>query len=275
MISLMFKFTKIIGPLILILFIGACDMRSKKQVEWFSPEEKGLLVAHALGGIDGETYTNSKEAFLKNYKEGKRWFEVDLFPLKDGNLVCFHEGHEEYLGIQIGQTQFLNTDDFLRMKYDKRFTLLTFEDLLNLVKDKQDVRIITDTKGWDGPKTEALIRHIKNVNPRLINQIIPQIYQPDDMSYMRKIEDSLGKFDSMIFTLYMTRMPNGEALSFAIRENIPMVTVPAGGIRVKSNFLSALHQHNKYIFVHTVNDPSHIEQWKQHGIDGFYTDFYR
>ena len=38
----------------------------------------GVLVAHALGGVDGQTYTNSVEAFEKSYRDGLRWFEVDL-----------------------------------------------------------------------------------------------------------------------------------------------------------------------------------------------------
>jgi len=35
-------------------------------------------IAHACGGIDGATYTNSREAFIHNYELGHRIFEIDF-----------------------------------------------------------------------------------------------------------------------------------------------------------------------------------------------------
>ena len=47
-------------------------------------------IAHALGSIDGHTYTNSREAFLRSYSLGVRCFEVDLAVTQDNQLVCVH-----------------------------------------------------------------------------------------------------------------------------------------------------------------------------------------
>lgn len=48
---------------------------------------KSCTIAHAMGGIDGEAYTNSMEAFKENYARGHRLFEVDLHFTSDGKLV--------------------------------------------------------------------------------------------------------------------------------------------------------------------------------------------
>ena len=40
-----------------------------KNLYWY---EKYHVIAHALGEIDGHTYTNSLEAFEKSYKNGIR-----------------------------------------------------------------------------------------------------------------------------------------------------------------------------------------------------------
>lgn len=47
-------------------------------------------MAHALGGIDGENYTNSKEALGSNYNKGVRLSEVDINLTADDKLVCVH-----------------------------------------------------------------------------------------------------------------------------------------------------------------------------------------
>ena len=43
-------------------------------------------VAHALGGMDGKDYLNSREGFLFMYEQGVRLFELDLSRTSDG--VC-------------------------------------------------------------------------------------------------------------------------------------------------------------------------------------------
>lgn len=49
-----------------------------------------ILIAHALGGVDSNTYTNSLEAFQQSYKNGFRVFETDVMEAGDGSLVLFH-----------------------------------------------------------------------------------------------------------------------------------------------------------------------------------------
>lgn len=49
-----------------------------------------LLIAHACGLYNGLVYTNSLEAFKKNYNEGYRRFEIDLLLTKKGNVMAFH-----------------------------------------------------------------------------------------------------------------------------------------------------------------------------------------
>ena len=154
---------------ILILFTSSCD----KSAKWYNPKKKGFLVAHALGWIDGLTYTNSKEAFLFNYENGRRWFEVDLSLTKDMDLVCHHD---RTIGMKKEKINHISTKRFLSYKIiskDRMLNLLTFEDLLMLIRGKKDVFLITDTKGWSYEKMNAMLRHIKRVDSWLISRIIP------------------------------------------------------------------------------------------------------
>ncbi|MEH6552249.1 MAG: sulfatase-like hydrolase/transferase [Pseudomonadales bacterium] len=49
------------------------------------------FIAHAGGGIDGETYTNSLQALNHNYQNGFRFFELDIATTADGQYVAAHD----------------------------------------------------------------------------------------------------------------------------------------------------------------------------------------
>lgn len=51
-------------------------------------------IAHALGGMDGKDYLNSREGFLFMYEQGVRLFELDLSRTSDGVWVCRHNWND-------------------------------------------------------------------------------------------------------------------------------------------------------------------------------------
>ena len=63
------------------------------------------FVAHAFGAIDGHVYSNSLEAFQRNYGRGFRVFEVDLVRLADGTALLAHDGLEANYGLNKPFTQ--------------------------------------------------------------------------------------------------------------------------------------------------------------------------
>ena len=48
-------------------------------------------IAHAGGGFDGKTYTNSIAALDANYARGFRIFEIDFLRTWDDVFVCGHD----------------------------------------------------------------------------------------------------------------------------------------------------------------------------------------
>ena len=46
--------------------------------------EDHRTIAHALGGLAGKDYLNSREGFLAMYEQGVRLFELDLSRTSDG-----------------------------------------------------------------------------------------------------------------------------------------------------------------------------------------------
>lgn len=86
-------------------------------------------VAHALGSIDGQLYTNSKEAFERNYAAGFRLFEVDLVQLKDGTVLAAHDRFEKRYGLQRSFAETTKNDLAGKLYLDK-YTPMMGRELL-------------------------------------------------------------------------------------------------------------------------------------------------
>ena len=50
--------------------------------------DKEFFIAHAAGGIENYTYTNSKEALLNAIENGYKYIELDLYLTTDSQVVC-------------------------------------------------------------------------------------------------------------------------------------------------------------------------------------------
>ena len=233
--------------------------------------ERTIFIAHALGGIKGYTYTNSMEAFLFNYNLGFRIFEVDLALTSDERLVCFHAGNENFLGISTPVSK-LTLDEVVKLKFRKKFNVISFESLLREVNVREDVILITDTKIISSRMLLALYREIRKVNPELIKRIVLQFYQPEDYFLIKRVEKENGQFGGLIYTLYQRFIPREKLFSFVEGTGLKIVTMPYH--RYDENTGKTLHELGVLVFIHTLNDPVKIRYYLEKGVDGIYTDFY-
>jgi glycerophosphoryl diester phosphodiesterase len=239
--------------------------------------EDNLLVAHALGGIDGKTYTNSKESIEFNYKNFHRIFEVDLSITKDGQLVCRHGWEADLAKLYeqripndlIGKSLDLST--FKDYKIYRKYTPITFKELLEYMKKHKDIYIITDSKLIDNNEIKTqfieLVKEVKDVDQKLLNRIIPQVYNEEMFYTIRNIYN----FKDIIYTLYLTDSSNEKVLDFALLNNIKVITMSSQ--RYSKEFVEMLSSNGIYSYIHTINSLSEIEKYKKEGVHGFYTDF--
>lgn len=67
------------------------DIPLKPGVLAFASASPELYIAHAGGVIDGQCYTNSREAVEKSLRRGYRYIELDLQVTQDNHLVAVHD----------------------------------------------------------------------------------------------------------------------------------------------------------------------------------------
>lgn len=221
--------------------------------------KQGFLVAHAFGALDEQTYTNSREAFLSNYEAGHRLFEVDFQLTSDDVLVTLHD--------RTGRIFTLEEES-----HDLPYTIMSFQDVCELMLEYEDFYIITDTKyttNFNAIKStfDYMINIISKIDAKLIDRIIVQVYNQKMYYFMINNYN----FKSYIYTLYASTDSNEQVIEFVKETGISAVTMWAS--RATTDFITALNEIGVYTFTHTVNDLSEIASLLNIGVFGIYTDF--
>lgn len=172
------------------------------EIDW---SREYRVMAHAMGGIDGYDYTNSLEAFEYNYSQGTRLFEIDLDTTIEGDICLTHTWEDfrtKLTNIGGNIEEPLSTAEFKEAKIHDKYTPLLFKDVLNIMEEKEDFFLIIDSKMFDEQGTREIyskmIEEINQVNPELINRIVPQAYNPEIIDVLQ----NEYPFKEIIYTLY-------------------------------------------------------------------------
>jgi len=236
------------------------------------------LIAHAMGGINGKTYTNSYEAFIANYAKGFKVFEVDLQLTSDGYLVARHDWDNKELyklyqqdvpENKLGKP--LKLAEFKKLMIHKTYHALDISEIFSLMSKYPDMYLVTDTKDIDNDiiinQFKTLVRKAKQVDSNVLKRIVPQIY---NQQMYRLIED-IHPFDSYIYTLYASTDTDQQVIEF-VKGKTKVKAVTMSEFRVNPDIVSALNMNDVKSYVHTINDSDLYDKYKAIGVFGIYTD---
>ena len=229
------------------------------------------VIAHAGGALreknKNTTYTNSLDAFKQNYNLGHRVFEFDFYPTDDNNLAVVHDW--DNFGNRNGVA--LSSDEWKH--FETGYTTMVLDDILSLMTKYPDFYIVTDTKLKDETSRgefETLYRKAKEVDIKLLDRFVPQIYNNEMYDYIADIYP----WKSMIYTVYQTSYSPREVVDFAIsKPEIEVITFPSYDTRYDADVIEYAHKNGLLLFSHTVNAYTDITGLHAIGTDGFYTDF--
>ncbi|MEE9614686.1 MAG: glycerophosphodiester phosphodiesterase family protein [Thermodesulfobacteriota bacterium] len=220
------------------------------------------LIAHAGGGINGKSYTNSLEALELNYAKGHRLFECDFEWTSDGHLVLMHDWNKGFEALFGDPKPVPSLEGFLRLKMSGGLTQLSLRGLIEWLDGHRDARIVTDVKR----KNIEALTSIRDRYPEQLGRFIPQIYSFSEYRIVR----GLG-YEDIILTLYRTSATNDEVVRFSGNNELYAVTMPAP--RAFSGLPGRLKAAGVFAYAHTVNNPGLRDRLFAAGVGGLYTDF--
>jgi len=242
--------------LIIVLTLYGCD-------EKYSPEVSAI--AHAGGGINGKTYTNSFKALNHNYDRGYELFEIDFVWTNDGHLVCLHDWDRtpKWLLDYHGEEP-LSLAEFNQLEHPElKFKPCTLDSLNQWLIHHPKAFVVTDIKEANIKGLELIKNKIKDAESRVIPQIyIPKQYQPTkDLGYQ-----------FIIWTLYGFPGDNDAVVEEYKNMDLFAITMPQH--RAKEGLAKMLIKPKIPPYVHTItNLDDAIHYQKKYRITSVYTVF--
>lgn len=245
----------------------------------YTPEfnwENYSIITHALGSLDGLTYLNSRESFINFYDKGCRLFEVDLTKTSDGVWVCRHNWKEP-LGQWDGEERkVLSSEEFLNTPIYEKYTPMTFEDLLKLLKEYPDAFVMVDSKQYSVRNYQRTLEDYAQYREIAINagieetlgQIIPEIYN----SAMFSGTAQLYKFPSYIYSLWQEYSVEelNDIADFCQTSHIGAVTIYCD--YWSEEIQKIFDEREILVYIYTVNDKEEAINYRQNGAAGVCTD---
>ncbi len=106
--------------------------------------DKKKFIAHAGGEILGHKYTNSLEALDQSYRNGFRYFELDMIVTSDNYIVASHDWD-----MWVSQTGYKgqippSLEEFKKYKILDIFTAIDYSDINNWFDEHKDTFLVTD-----------------------------------------------------------------------------------------------------------------------------------
>lgn len=243
----------------------------------FQTQKCCTIIAHAGGAIDGNAYTNSREAIERNYSYGTRLFELDFDLTSDGHWVAAHDWPN--WKIQTGFKGGLPPTHYDYMSTPRKYKKVSWSiegeynavdmDWLNKFLERHsDAFIVTDMKELEefSDFVDAIL-----TSPQR-DQFIFQAYSIEDVELIK----SRAADAKIILTLYRIGYP--AALFTSLKEkrsDLMGVTVPMSWANVES-VTERLIEIGLPIFLHgapaNINSRGLHADFAAKGISGFYLD---
>lgn len=244
------------------------------------------LIAHAGGAIDGNPYTDSREALLLSIRNGYHLIELDFDRTSDGDWFVQHAwkgwaSHTGYHGKLPPTTAVVDSlkDHYvvLRGEYSIAgvYTVMSLDDLLGILAGNPKVKVITDAKS---DKATLDLAGVLKATPAF-EQFVFQVYS---LKGLQAAADVIPQ-KQLILTTYMMRDWyatdgfNEELLSklakyphlFAL--TIPMYTAhdAAKMSRIRDALPIPILAHGKPSFINSRNLHWQLGEW---GVNGVYVE---
>jgi glycerophosphoryl diester phosphodiesterase/endonuclease/exonuclease/phosphatase family metal-dependent hydrolase len=222
---------------------------------------RALIIAHR--GASGYALENSLPAFQKAVEMEADMIELDVFTLKDGEVVCFHDANLKRLTGTEGQIADYTLAELNQLMLGGKYKIPRLRDAL-LLTDKQ-LRINIELKGpGTAVPTYAIINEFIREHGWKLEDFHISSFKHDELKVMRGLDQHIE----------IGILPNGAPLkALKIGEEIGAYSINAYSGSLNAASIKEIRNAGFKIFAWTTNSPAEIRRLLDLGIDGFITNY--
>ncbi|WP_350289928.1 glycerophosphodiester phosphodiesterase family protein [uncultured Croceitalea sp.] len=237
--------------LVLVFFLNGCKM-----------EEDNFLVIGHRGAMGYET-ENTLASIQKALDLGVDMIEIDVFNIKSGETVVFHDERLERLSNGVGNIEEYNIFDLKKVILDGNHQIPTLQDVLKLIDNKVALNI--ELKGANTSERVNFITnyYISKKGWTLDNFVISS-FNWDELRKMRNSNPDIA-------IAVLTEENPLDAIPIA--KELNAIAVNPWYKKLTAENTKQIQKEGFKVFTYTVNEPEDIAKMKEFGVDGIFTNY--
>lgn len=274
-----YKLLIFLVSLILIIYIAFISfMNNVNIIDYKKVIDSNNYIAHALGGIDNNSYTNSLEALNTAYNNGFKLFEVDIRFTSDNKLVCVHgwsvDDYKNKIGLDYNGIMTYET--FINSKIKDKYTTISYDDIVKFMEKNTDTYFMIDIGKQSYNETKKIYSAIvKSTNKKLLNRLIVGGHTTDMIKAVKDV------YNFKIMNLYWANKDNRDDdlirnkdsfLNYCKRNKILSLSTSVDTFNNDRETINYFKNNGMIVYVFTENNKQLAEQYLKY-VDVVGTDF--
>ncbi|MBM1104747.1 glycerophosphodiester phosphodiesterase [Aurantibacter crassamenti] len=223
--------------------------------------QKPLVIGHR--GAMGHVTENTVASMQKAMDLGVDMIEIDIFKIKSGELIVFHDDKVNRLTNGKGAVESFTLDELKQLKLDGNYSIPTLQEVLDVIDNKVQLNIELKGEGTTDLLNQMLSENIKDKNWELKNIIISS-FKWDELRAIRTL-------NSNIRIAVLVGDEIAEATAVAKELNAEAINPHFKALNQEN--VNEVHKAGFKLYPFTINEPEDIATMKQFGVDGIITNF--
>jgi len=223
--------------------------------------EKPLVIGHR--GAMGHETENTIASIKKAMEMGVDMLEIDVFKIKSGEIVVFHDDTVERLTNGKGEIEKYTLSELKALTVEGGHKIPTLQEVLDVMGGKTQLNI--ELKGKNtATDVNRMIEAEVNTGKWKLNDFIISSFEWDELRDMRKINPNVR----------IAILLEGNPLNaFDIGEQLNAEAINPSFKELSAETSVKIKEAGFKIFPWTVNEPQDILQMKRFGVDGIITNY--
>lgn len=224
-------------------------------------QEKPLVIGHR--GAMGYETENTLASVQKALDLGVDMIEIDVFNIKSGETVVFHDQQLDRLSNAAGNIEEYYVTDLRQVILEGGHRIPLLQEVLRLIDNKVALNI--ELKGDD---TANRVNHITNayIEDRgwSMDNIVISSFNWDELRKMRELNPDIS----------IAVLTEGDPLeAIEVAKELNAIAINPWYKTLNADNVRTIQEQGFKVFTYTVNTPEDIEMVTAFGIDGIFTDY--
>lgn len=220
-----------------------------------------LIIGHR--GAMGHETENTLASIEKAIELGVDMIEIDVFKIRSGEIVVFHDENVERLTNGAGNVEEYYVVELKRLLLDGGHSIPLLQEVLRLVNHKVPLNI--ELKGANtADKVNHIITYYIEQEGWQLKDFLISSFNWEELRMMRNINPEIA-------IAVLTEGAPAEAIKMA--KELNAVAINPDYKTLDQAVVEQIHGEGFKVYAYTVNQPEDIERMKEIGVDGIFIDY--